>query len=141
MRHGSTTTGTRASILSTHWRSSGPVLYMPPAMDASSAAQRGRQRDAFDRELRAWRRWRRTTLTWHQVAEFHGRLYRPRHSAYDADRYHEALQPAVVFDEFDLNDDDLLMLEADEDDVVSDTVWSEGDLWSDGGDSDADLAG
>ena len=53
---------------------------VPVACRASNAAQRARQRDAFDRELRGWRRWRRTTLKWHEVTEVGGRLYRPRHS-------------------------------------------------------------
>ena len=59
---------------------------------ASSAAQRARQNDAFTREERDWRRWRRTTLTWHEVTEVRGRLYRPRGDGrYDKRRFEAAL--------------------------------------------------
>jgi hypothetical protein len=60
---------------------------------ASNAAQRARQHAAFEKDMRDWRRWRRTTLAWHEVAEARGRLYRPRGDGrYDKGRYEAALE-------------------------------------------------
>ena len=43
--------------------------------------------------MRDWRRWRRTTLAWHEVAEARGQLYRPRGDGrYDKGRYEAALE-------------------------------------------------
>ena len=45
---------------------------------ASNAAQRAHQHAAFEKDMRDWRRWRRTTLACHEVAEVGGRLFHPR---------------------------------------------------------------
>ena len=64
---------------------------------ASSAAQRARQNDAFTTEERDWRRWRRTTLAWHEVTEVRGRLYRPRGDGrYDKRRFEAALESSAA---------------------------------------------
>ncbi len=62
----------------------------------SSIAQRARQHAAFQREMRDWRHWRRTTLAWHAVDEIGGRLYRPRRSGYDKRRYEAALETFLL---------------------------------------------
>ena len=60
---------------------------------ASNAAQRARQHAAFEKDMRDWRRWRRTTLAWHEGVQVRGRLYRPRgNGRCDKRRFEAALE-------------------------------------------------
>ena len=66
---------------------------MRAAGRASNAAQRARQHAAFEKDMRDWRRWRRTTLAWHEVVQVRGRLYRPRgNGRCDKRRFEAALE-------------------------------------------------